>query len=329
MNMNAPLATFDTKSALHLAIAAVFDGHRVATQDAAKTLQAVVTKCESAKAGGAELAETFLRLPVAIAGAGSFEVAAIIAGDVALPPLGDLGHIISLIGVRGIVTPSVDEAGKPTTEKRNGAIGLAIYPAHSVAAFLTTDEGKEHVEAVLAKESGLQAFRRLRFTPAESTLQDMADAAKGMPVAISDYTDRQRGKAADAYAVFTDNWSRYLSNMRANPAQAPLAAVLPVAAKEMLSAIRSKAFAVAKYPALESAGWFTKVARHLQGVLVATQQAVETAIESGEEVEPFDYDLTAFDRWLEKRDELDLFNRIDSIDADLSNVDLFAMGSAA
>ena len=29
------------------------------------------------------------------------------------------------------------------------------------------------------------------------------------------------------------------------------------------------------------------------------------------------------------RDELDLFNRIDSIDADLSNVDLFAMGAAS
>ena len=327
MNMNSPLATFDTKSALHLAITFVLDGHRVATQDAAKTLQAVVTKCEAAKAGGEELAETFLRLPVAIAGAGSFEVGQIIAGDVALPPLGDAGHIISLIGVRGIVTPTTDDNGKPTTEKRNGAIGLAIYPAHSVAAFLTTDEGKEHVEAVLAKESGLQAFRRLRFTPAESTLQDMADAAKGMPVAIADYTDRQRGKAADAYAVFTDNWSRYLANMRANPAQAPLAAVLPTAAKEMLSAIRSKAFAVAKYPALESAGWFTKVAKHLQGVLVATQQAVDEAIEKGEEVEAFDYDLTAFDRWLEKRDELDLFNRVDTLDADLSNVDLFAMGA--
>ena len=329
MNMNAPLATFDTKSALHAAIASVLDGHRVATLDAVKTMQAIVTKAESAKADGAALAESFLALPVAIAGTDVASVADIISGAIALPPLGDSGHIISLIGVRGIVTQTTDDSGKPTTEKRNGAIGLAIYPAHSVAAFLATDEGKEHVEAVLAKESGLQAFRRLRFTPAESTLQDMADAARGMPVSVSDYTDRQRGKAADTYAVFTDNWSRYLQNMRATPAQAPLAAVLPTAAKEMLSAIRSKAFAVAKYPALENAGWFVKVARHLQGVLAATAAKVEEAIESGEDVEAFDYDLTAFDRWIEKRDELDLFNRIDTIDADLSSVDLFAMGATA
>lgn len=319
MNIKQALAAFETKSAVATFLAAGLDGHRVNTTDVAATLQVIVSAADTGKGGGADIAAIVSAFPVAIAGQGAATVDDLIQGTVALPPAGDLGYTVSMIGVRGIEVSVTDEAGKAATEKRNGVISLAIYPAYSVAALLTTDEGKAHLEAIAAKEFGLTAFRRLRFTPGEATIGDLTEAALGMPVAMSDFTDRRRATGADTFAAFNDLWPDFLLMLRANPAQAALANALPKKS-EMLLCIRSKAYALAKYPAFETANTIVRAARAFAARMTAI------GAKAAEEGETFDYDMGAIERWIAGRDELDLFNRVDAISDDVAATDLSDFG---
>lgn len=317
-----PLAGFDSKSPLYTALWDAMGGFRAETLDPVSILAAAYTAIATNKALDAaakeSAADMLAQLPVAIAGIGAATVAQVMDGDVTLPESGDRGYMLSLIGVRAIKTGETDDEGKPVT--RNGMIGLAIYPAHSVESFGATEDGKGWLTSLVEKECGLVAFRRLRFTPGESTISELTEAALGMPVGLADYASRARANAAEAFAVFHDNYATFRALLAKNPGTAGLVSILPAKRADVLAAIRSKEFAETIYPDLERANVFVNAGKIFAFVVKdLANQATEQGIE-------FDYDTDAPTRWLEGRDELKLLKRQVVSDDAIAKLDFSAFG---
>lgn len=315
MNMQQLLSAFDSKSLAYGAIYEALGGFRGTTTAPAATAAAMVGESEKAqikhKVDG--IADFVKGLPVVIAGKGAVALAEIAAGTVDLGTAGDSGFVFSLIGVRGIVARGED--GKE--EKRNGAIGLALYPAHSLDAFLATEEGRAWVQSQVDKEAGLVAFRNLRMTPGEATLADLSQAAFTMPCLVSDFTDRTRASTAESFASFKTYWPVMVARLAANAATAKLVEALPTRRDDILSAFRSANYAATLFPELEKAGHFVRMAQIFGQLL---QSIAANKEESGETV---DFDPLAPARWIEGRDNLDLLPKA-AKGVDLSEIDFGA-----
>ena len=315
----AILNGFDSQSATYAALHAGLDGFRTVTNDPAVNLRKAVSVAESAEktpeASSAAVA-VILGLSVALAGQGAATVAEILEGTATLPESGDRGYVLSLIGVRGL--KGTDADGKP--ENRNGAIALAIYPAHSIDALTATEEGKAWLQIQADKEAGLVAFRRLRFAAGEATAQMLADAAQGMPATVADFIERARAASGESFAVFNALFTDFRKILANNAGTAASAAVLPTKKADVLSAIRSKAYAETYFPLLEEKNLFSMVGR---AFAIAVANMKKNAEASGES---FEYDPADILRWIEGRDTLNLVNRVEVKPEDLEAIDFSAFG---
>lgn len=316
------LAPHHSESLLYVASRDALDGFRAVTESPAALLSKIAVAISGSKADDATkaaAAAAFESLPVAVASRGMFVPAAIVAGDVDLPETGDSGYTVSLIGFKSL------ELADPATgekAKRNGFWGLAIYPAHSIAAAMETETGKAWLQSLMDKESGLIAFRGLRVAYGETTVNDLSEAAFAMPCALSDYTDRTRA-TGETFATFNDLWPAFRGKLAENPASAKLVAALPTKKADMLAAIRSKTFAEVKFPALESAGLITKIGAAFGNFVAAIEEAAKA------ESEDVPYSAADVTRWLEGRDSLDLVKaQTETVDAAAVTDALAAFGIA-
>ena len=317
MNMTDTLKAFDSKSPAYNVLRNALGGFRLETQDLAATFAAIIKEAVDAETKHklAGLAESVAALPVAIAGIGAETIAALSEGKASLPDAGDAGFTVSFVGTRGLEI--LDEDGK--TVKRDGAFGLAVYPAHSVDAYLATEEGRGFVAGIIAKEAGLIAFRGLRLESGVATLSDFAAAAQGIPRLVSEYTDRSRASAdKESFAIFNDFWETVKAVLSKNPGTAKVVLALPTRKADILSAIRSKAYAQTLFPAVETPGYFVAIAN------VVANFTKEIATQAEAQGRPFDYDLTAIARWIEGRENLDLLPKA-AADVDLGGVDFASL----
>lgn len=316
------LAPHHSESLLYVASRDALDGFRAVTESPAALLSKIAGAISGSKADDATKAAAiaaFESLPVAVASRGMFVPAAIVAGDVDLPEAGDSGYTVSLIGFKSLelTDPATGEKAK-----RNGFWGLAIYPAHSIAAAMETETGKAWLQSLMDKESGLIAFRGLRVAYGETTVNDLSEAAFAMPCALSDYTDRTRA-TGETFATFNDLWPAFRGKLAENPASAKLVAALPTKKADMLAAIRSKTFAEVKFPALESAGLITKIGAAFGNFVAAIEEAAKA------ESEDVPYSAADVARWLEGRDSLDLVKaQTETVDAAAVTDALAAFGIA-
>lgn len=316
------LAPHHSESLLYVASRDALDGFRAVTESPAALLSKIAGAILSSKADDATkaaAATAFKSLPVAVASRGMFVPDAIVAGDVDLPEAGDSGYTVSLIGFKSLelTDPATGEKAK-----RNGFWGLAIYPAHSIAAAMETETGKAWLQSLMDKESGLIAFRGLRVAYGETTVNDLSEAAFAMPCALSDYTDRTRA-TGETFATFNDLWPAFRGKLAENPASAKLVAALPTKKADMLAAIRSKTFAEVKFPALESAGLITKIGAAFGNFVAAIEEAAKA------ESEDVPYSAADVTRWLEGRDSLDLVKaQTETVDAAAVTDALAAFGIA-
>lgn len=316
------LAPHHSESLLYVASRDALDGFRAVTESPAALLSKIAGAISGSKADDATKAAAiaaFESLPVAVASRGMFVPAAIVAGDVDLPEAGDSGYTVSLIGFKSLelTDPATGEKAK-----RNGFWGLAIYPAHSIAAAMETETGKAWLQSLMDKESGLIAFRGLRVAYGETTVNDLSEAAFAMPCALSDYTDRTRA-TGETFATFNDLWPAFRGKLAENPASAKLVAALPTKKADMLAAIRSKTFAEVKFPALESAGLITKIGAAFGNFVAAIEEAAKA------ESEDVPYSAADVTRWLEGRDSLDLVKaQTETVDAAAVTDALAAFGIA-
>ena len=317
------LSAFDSKSLAYVAVTAALGGFRGTFSAAPIAANAIIA--ESAKLAEKHKVETLPgfvgEIQVAIAGHGAVTIAKLAAGEATLPEAGDAGYIVSLVGVRGIPVFDAEgnraktEDGKP--ESRNGAIALAIYPAYSLDALLSTDEGRAWVTAQAEKEAGLVAFRNLRLDVETATIADLAQAAVAMPVSMGDFTDRTRTSTAESFAIFTKYWPAFTTVLAGRQETAPILAALPPR-KDILASIRSRIYAQTLFPKLEEANLFVR----LGNAFAVSMQSVADNSET-----PVDFDPAAITRWIEGRDSLDLLPKAQAADLDLSALDLSAFGA--
>ena len=316
------LAPHHSESLLYVASRDALDGFRAVTESPAALLSKIAGAISGSKADDATKAAAiaaYESLPVAVASRGMFIPAAIVAGDVDLPEAGDSGYTVSLIGFKSLelTDPATGEKAK-----RNGFWGLAIYPAHSIAAAMETETGKAWLQSLMDKECGLIAFRGLRVAYGETSISDLSEAAFAMPCALSDYTDRTRA-TGETFATFNDLWPAFRAKLAENPASAKLVAALPTKKADMLAAIRSKTFAEVKFPALESAGLITKIGVAFGNFVAAVEEAAKA------ESEDVPYSAADVTRWLEGRDSLDLVKaQTETVDAAAVTDALAAFGIA-
>lgn len=317
----AVLFPHDSASLLYTAARDALDGFRANTEAPAAMLakiQAAITGSKADDATKAAALDSFNALPVAVASRGIYTPGQILAGDVDLPEAGDAGFTVSLIGFKSLEL--ADANGEKA--KRNGFWGMAIYPAHSIAAAMESETGKAWLQSLMDKESGLIAFRGLRVAYGETTVADLSEAAFAMPCALSDYTDRTRA-TGETFGTFNELWPAFRAKLAENPASAKLVAALPTKKADMLAAIRSKTFAEVKFPALESAGLITKIAVAFGNFVAAVEEAAKA------ESEDVPYSAADVTRWIEGRDSLDLVKaQTETVDAAAVTDALAAFGIA-
>jgi hypothetical protein len=297
-------------SAEHQLITDVIGGFRTVTDSPAAIAAAIIDKATEIadKARTVGFRPACESIAVLIGGKGLTTVAGLALG-VDLPAAGDLGYTVSRVEVRGIETPE---------GKKNGSLGLSVYPCWSAAAFMATDEGRAMVDKIVQKECGLVAFRPIRVVLGETTYEELDQGAIRMPLTVGDYTDTSRGPS-ESFACFNDNWPKWMPLALKIPARAPIIAALPKSKPELLKAIRSKAYALAMFPALESRDLFAKVA-----TAFANEMGTFLASDAAESGKPLAYDMTAVLRWIEGRDTLDLRPQVEA--TDLEALDLSGFG---
>lgn len=298
------ITAYDSQSAIYAAIAETLEGHRATTENPGAIASAIITRAEADSKAG----ESARAVLVAVAGIGALTLGAIADGaDLCAP--GDSGFVFSAIGARGI-----EVAG----EKRNGTIGLAIYPAHSIDAILAQAEGPAYLLGLAQKEMGLVAFRRLRLEPGVATVAELDESAKAMPADVTDFLVRQTASAGESFRSFNDHFTLFRKALAANPGTKAPAAALPAAKAEVLKSIRSASYAKANYGPVESLGWFKDVAKAFRMYLAGLQAR---GGEDAATANPADVD-----RWLAGRDSLDLGIKPAKEIADADSVDFSAFG---
>ena len=294
----APLTAYDSKTPLYAIVAEACGGFRVTTDDPiALAARMIAAATEAESKGAAGLTAAINAFPIAVAGQGkrTVEKLAQMADPAELATIrGAAGFILSLVNVRGIETKTAEGS-----EKRNGVIGLALYPAHPVEAFQATDEGRAFLTNILDKEQGLVAFRKLRFTPGESTEADLDMGARAMPILAEDFLP-SRSAGSDGFDLFADFFPILCKRMAADPATAYLVSVLPTKRADVLAAIRSQPLAATLYPALEKANVFVTTARVLYS---AAEQMRQQSEQAGK---VWEYNNAAVLKWIDERAALDL-----------------------
>lgn len=297
----ATLGAFDSKSPEYSILSAACDGFRITTLSPVSIAAQIVQAATEAESKGAQgIAARLSALPVAVAGHGKVSLAELsTANPDALGVLpGAAGFVLSLVNVRGIEVKTAEGA-----EKRNGVIGLALYPAHPVESFQTTDEGRAFLTTILDKEQGLNAFRKLRFTPGESTEEDFDAGAKAMPITAEDFLP-SRTTASEGFDLFNDIYPLLARKMSSDPTSAPIIAALPTKRADVLAAIRSASLARTLYPALEERDIFAKLGR----VLFNTAESLRAKEES--DGKAWGYNNASVLRWIDERESLDLLPKV-------------------
>lgn len=296
-----PIVAYPTASPVAQHVGETVTGGRVVIPTAAGITAAIAAINAKEECGA---------VPIAIAGHGVVTVGDYesLGGETSLPDAGEAGYILSTAGIRGIETPE---------GKSNGIIGLAVYPAHTVESLMQAAEGADWLNRIAQKEIGLVAFRRLRLTE-EDSLEDMNAAAAAMPTAASDFTVARTASGGGAFEVFDSNWVDFRKMLGTNEANADLAKMLTPKAS-VLKAIRSKAFAEQAFPALEDRGLIVKVAQFFAATLSNLAASGDVEVQG---------DVTAIDRWIDGRENLDLTETVTESALDSVNLDFGAFGGA-
>jgi hypothetical protein len=297
-----PIVAYPTASPVAQHIGETATGGRIVIPTAAGISAAIAAIAAKEECGA---------VPVAIAGYGVVRVGdfAESNAEAALPDAGEAGYVLSTAGIRGIETPE---------GKSNGIIGLAVYPAHTVESLMQAAEGADWLNRIAQKEIGLVAFRRLRLTE-EDSIEDMNAAAAAMPTAASDFTVARTATSGGAFEVFDSNWVDFRKMLGTNEANADLAKMLTPKAS-VLKAIRSKAYAEQAFPALEERGLIVKVAQFFAATLTNLAASGDVEVHG---------DVTAIDRWIDGRENLDLTETVTESALDSVNLDFGAFGAAS
>lgn len=214
---------------------------------------------------------------------------------------------VTFIGVRGIETV---ENGKKVAN--NGARGFSVYPLHPLDAIQADESGIEWLWKVAEKEASHVALRGLRNVPPALGTDALAQAAMEMPISVSDYVEESTRESMDTSA-FDGLWKQFRTMLSQDAGTAALVAALPGKA-DVLKAIRSKAFALEQYEALEKMGAFTFIANSMAGIIDLMREA---AIEKGED---FEHDSNEIKGWVATRDTK-VFAAPKRVEGDLSKID--------
>lgn len=197
--------------------------------------------------------------------------------------------------------------------KKNGVKAITIMPIPNLAQITADENGAEWLEKVIAKEMGLISYRNIRGAATQADL--LAGMAKS-PRTVAEYlAESKRAGAAGDTETFDALWRGMRDALKESmPA---LHKMLP-SKVEVIKGIRSKAYALAEYPELESA--------KMGSVFVKLANAViQNAKENTTDNKPAPMDHSAIDSWLEDRDTLVLSKR-DSGPIDYSALDQMDFG---
>lgn len=253
--------------------------------------------------------------PVVGAGIGLIDV----TGDDSIPPLAEwpveyrtegTSICVTFVGVRGLK----DDDGKEV----NGARGFAVYPLHALAAIQADETGLAWLWKVAEKEASHVALRGLRNVAPALGTDAFADAAKAMPLTVSDYVEESTRESMDTTA-FDTLWKDFRKMLQESAATAPLVPALPGKA-EVLKSIRSKAYALETYPDLEKMGSFLFIGQTMAALI---ERMREQAIAAGND---FELDAEEIKGWIAGRDSK-VFAAPKKIEADLGKVDLGAFAA--
>lgn len=242
-----------------------------------------------------------------------------VTGDDSIPPIAEwpaeyratgVKVCVTFVGVRGLK----DEDGKEV----NGARGFAVYPLHPLDAIQADDTGLGWLWKVAEKEASHVALRGLRNVSVAMGVDAFADAAKSMPLTVSDYVEESTRESMDTTA-FDTLWKDFRKMLQESAATAPLVPALPGKA-EVLKSIRSKAYALETYPDLEKMGSFLFIGQTMAALI---ERMRESAIASGND---FELDAEEIKGWIAGRDSK-VFAAPKKIEADLGKVDLGAFAA--
>lgn len=191
--------------------------------------------------------------------------------------------VVAVVGAR--------ERKPGETKMSPGIRAVVLFPIPTIDAFIeTSTESKAWLNKIAEKESAHVAFRALRNA---ETQEELDAAAKGMPISVGDFIERQRIAGESDTDVFIALWKEVKPMLKA--AQPTIHDLLPPRG-ELIKAIRSKAYAEseAECQPLEAAGIFVGLANAIIKAGASFKDA-----ETGE-LTPMD--TSSIQNWLAERD---------------------------
>jgi len=216
---------------------------------------------------------------------------------------------VSFLGIRGL------DAGTDATGNKklaDGARGFVVYPLHPIDSIRAAEDGEDWLWKIVEKELSHVGVRGLRNVAPALGLDALSNAAKNMPLSVSDYVEESISEGTDTTA-FDALWKEFRKRMSGSPHTAAMVPQLPAKA-EVLRAIRSAQYARDEYNSLESIGAFRWMAESMIGIIDGFRAA---AIEKGEE---YALDPAEMKGWVAGRDSK-VYPSPRKIETDLTTVD--------
>ena len=137
---------------------------------------------------------------------------------------------------------------RPASEGGMAIRGIVIFPVPTVEQYINSDAGNDWLTKIATKETAHVAFRALRNVDASAGVEALYQTAMRIPKSADEFAEEQRASGLDTGA-FDQVWAGLRKEViKAFPA---LKESLP-AKGEVINCIRSKSYAEAEYPDLES-----------------------------------------------------------------------------
>lgn len=232
---NIPLAVYTDEAIVESVSKAMRSRQTFPTvAEAVKKLSDAIAATQPKNADGTpnDEAPALFGLPIRIKGADS-------EGNIDESIYEGMRAALAYVGAR------IDDPAKKG-QKITGIKAVVIFPVPTVEAFAESEKGRAWLDKIVEKEAAHVFFRGLRDA---ATTIDLTNGMTQGPATVDEYvTEYSRSGGLDT-DTFDALWTSLRKAMVAK--MPPLAKLLP-AKGEVLNSIRSKAFALANFPDLET-----------------------------------------------------------------------------
>lgn len=241
------------------------------TRKTFKSFDDAIAKVEAIGAKLAELDDS-TQLPVVAAGVGDLAKVESMDDERLTWAKGEYLIGVGLLGLK-----------RPASEGGMAIRGIVVFPVPTVEQYINSDAGNDWLTKIATKETAHVAFRALRNVDPAAGVEALYQTAMRIPKSADEFAEEQRASGLDTSA-FDQVWADLRKQViKAFPA---LKESLP-AKGEVVNCIRSKSYAVAEYPDLESQDVFEFLGK-------AAHQFAQT-------LEDDEVDAGELESWIESR----------------------------